>query len=73
MSLLEALANSLIHFEELLNAVRGAIVFFAGNRAGSKIEDTIIKAQLGEFVVVEDEIFELFNLLSFHNNFNIIP
>lgn len=73
MSFLEALAYSLIHFEELLDTVRGTVVFLAGHRAGGKIEYTVAEAHLGELIVVEDEVLKLLNLLGFHNTGELSP
>ena len=57
--LLESHRYSLIHFEVLVQAVRHAVVLQIGDLASREVLNAVVEANLGDLVVLLDELFDL--------------
>ena len=57
--LLEAHRYSLIHFEVLVQAIGHAVVLERGHLARGKVLNAVVEADLGDLVVLLDELFNL--------------
>lgn len=63
LELLKTLRYPLVHLHVFLHAVHGTLVLFVSHVPHSEVVDAVRETQLGQFVVGDEKVFELFNLL----------